>query len=278
MRIGLIAGGGPFPKVFLKKALEKGYKVFVAAYINEAEKDLKDYTDSIEWLRLGQVNRLLKFFKKNQVTEAVMLGTVKKTRIFSDVKPDLKALSFFATIKKTHDDSILVSFANLLEKEGIKIKPSTFLLPELINKKGCWTKRKPSKSETQDIQAGWPIAREIGRFDIGQCIVVSNGSILAVEAIDGTDATILRGGSLSDKEAVVVKISKPNQDLRFDLPCSGCNTIEVMHKAGASVLVLEAERSISFDRKEMIALADKYKICIQVMDNNDFSKYQEVDD
>ena len=270
MRIGLIAGGGPFPKVFLKKALEKGYDVFVVAYINEADKDLKEYTDSIEWLRLGQINRLLKFFKKNNVKEAVMLGTIKKTRIFSDIRPDFKALSFFSTIKQTHDDSILVSFANLLEKEGIKIKPSTFLLPELINKKGCWTKRKPSKTETQDILAGWPIAKEIGRFDIGQCILVSNGSILAVEAIDGTDATILRGGALADKETVVVKISKPNQDLRFDLPCTGCDTIETMHKAGASALVLEAEKSISFDREKMILLANKYNICIQAMDDNDF--------
>ncbi|MCK5310863.1 MAG: UDP-2,3-diacylglucosamine diphosphatase LpxI, partial [Desulfobacteraceae bacterium] len=197
-------------------------------------------------------------------------GSIKKTRIFSDIRPDFKALAFFSTIKQTHDDSILVSFVNLLEKEGITIKPSTFLLPELINKKGCWTKRKPSKSEAQDIIAGWPIAKAIGRFDIGQCILVSNGSILAVEAIDGTDATILRGGALGDKETVVVKISKPNQDLRFDLPCSGCNTIETMHKANASVLVLEAEKSISFDREKMILLANKYNICIQVMDDSDF--------
>ncbi len=271
MKIGLIAGGGSFPKLFLKKALEKGYEVFVVAYINEADKDLKNYSDSIEWLRLGQISRLLKFFKKNKVDQAVMLGTIKKTRIFSDIRPDFKALSFFAGIRQTHDDSILVSFANLLEKEGIVIRPSTFLLPELINKKGCWTKRKPSKTEMQDIIAGWPIAKAIGKFDIGQCIIVSNGSILAVEAIDGTDATILRGGHLADKEAVVVKISKPNQDLRFDLPCSGLNTIETMHKAGASALVLEAEKSISFDREAMILLADKYNIAIQAMDDYDFN-------
>ncbi len=271
MNIGLIAGGGFFPELFLRKALKNGYDVYVAAYLNEADKSLENLTESIEWLRLGQINRLLKFFKKNSITEAVMLGTIKKTRIFSDVRPDLKALSFFSKIKQTHDDSILSSFASLLEKEGIKIKPSTFLLPELINKKGCWTKRKPSKSEAQDIVTGWPLAKEIGRFDIGQCIVISNGSILAVEAIDGTDATILRGGSLADKDTVVVKISKPNQDLRFDLPCTGCDTIETMHKVGASVLVLEAQKSISFERESMIRLADKYKICIKVMDDSDFT-------
>ncbi|MCK5542052.1 MAG: UDP-2,3-diacylglucosamine diphosphatase LpxI [Desulfobacterales bacterium] len=270
MRIGLIAGGGIFPKLFLKKALEKGYKVFVVAYTNEADKDLKDYTDSIEWLCLGQISRVIKFFKKNNVDEAVMLGTIKKTRIFSDIKPDFRALAFFAKLKHTHDDSILTSFADLLEKEGIIIKPSTFLLPELINKKGCWTKRKPSKSEAQDIIAGWPIAKQIGRFDVGQCVVVSNGVILAVEAIDGTDATILRGGNLADKETVVVKISKPTQDLRFDLPCTGCDTIKTMHKAGASTLILEADKSISFDRENMISLAEEYNICIQAMEDSDF--------
>ncbi len=268
--IGLIAGGGPFPKFFLEKAEKKGYKVFTAAYINEADEELKKYAVHIEWLRLGQVGRLLKYFKKNSVKEAVMIGTIKKTRIFSDIRPDFKALSFIASLKHTHDDSILVSFANLLEKEGIKIKPSTFLLPELINKKGCFTKRKPSKTEIEDILAGWPIAKQIGRFDVGQCVVVSNGAVLAVEAIDGTDATILRGGKLADKEVVVVKISKPDQDLRFDLPCAGSETIEIMHSVGASVLVLEAGKSISFDRDEMIRLADKYNICIQAMDDDDF--------
>ncbi|MCD4744309.1 MAG: UDP-2,3-diacylglucosamine diphosphatase LpxI [Desulfobacteraceae bacterium] len=270
MRIGLMAGGGPFPELFLKKALEKGYKIFVVAYTNEADEVLKEYADSIEWLRLGQFSRVLKFFKKNNIDEAVMLGTIKKTRLFSDIRPDFKALAFFARLKHTHDDSVLTLFANLLGKEGITIKPSTFLLPELINKKGCWTKRKPSKSEMQDILAGWPIAKQIGKYDIGQCVVISNGTILAVEAIDGTDATILRGGGLADKETVVVKISKPNQDLRFDLPCTGCDTIETMYKAGASTLILEAEKSISFDREKMILLAEKYSICIQAMDDSDF--------
>ncbi len=271
MRIGLIAGGGIFPKLFLKKAQKKGYKTFVVAYTNEADEDLKDYADSFEWLRLGQISRLIKFFRKNNVDEAVMLGTIKKTRLFSDIKPDFKALAFFAMQKHTHDDSVLKSFANLLDKEGITIKPSTFLLPELINKKGCWTKRKPSQSEIQDIQTGWPIAKQIGKFDIGQCIVISNGTILAVEAIDGTDATISRGGNLADKETVVVKISKPNQDLRFDLPSTGCDTIKTMYDVGATVLVLEAEKSISFDREKMIALAEKYNICIQAMDDSDFN-------
>jgi hypothetical protein len=150
-----------------------------------------------------------------------------------------------------------------LEKQGITLVPSTFLLPELISPKGCWTKRKPDKAERKDIQQGWKLAKAVGRLDIGQCLVISNGTVLAVEAIDGTDATIERGGRLSrGNGATVVKLSKPNQDLRFDLPSSGCTTIETMHRSGVTVLVLEADKSISFDRDKMITLADRYNICI----------------
>ena len=270
MKIGLIAGGGDFPGLFAEKALQQGYEIYAAAYINEANHALADKVHSLEWFHLGQVSRLLKYFKKNGVLQAVMLGTVKKTRIFTDIKPDFKALSFISRMGQTHDDRILTAFADLLEKEGITIQSSTFLIPELVNKKGFWTKRKPSKAETSDITAGWPIAKGVGRFDIGQCIVVGNGSVLAVEAVDGTDATIRRGAGLSEGSAVVIKVAKPYQDLRFDMPCSGCGTIETMHRSGATVLALEAEKTISFDRERMIELADQYGIAIVAMKNNDF--------
>ncbi|MBF0378611.1 MAG: UDP-2,3-diacylglucosamine diphosphatase LpxI [Desulfamplus sp.] len=268
--IGLIAGGGQFPLLFAKKASEKGYKVCAAAYIKEASREIEKYVAEIEWLHLGQVGRLLKFFKKNDVNESVMLGSVKKTKIFTDIKPDFKAIAFIATKGNTHDDSILTSFADLLEKEGIAIKPSTSLLPELISPKGCWTKRKPDNSEQRDIEIGWKIAREIGKLDIGQCVVISNGTVLAVEAIDGTDETIKRGASLTDKGAVVVKLSKPQQDLRFDLPSAGAETIRIMAQYGASILVLEAGKSITFDRDKMVSLADAHKISIIAIDDSDF--------
>lgn len=268
--IGLIAGGGQFPILFAKKAAEKGYKVCAAAYINEASRELEKYAGSIEWLHLGQVGRLLKFFRKNNVTESVMMGSVKKTRIFTDIKPDFKAIAFIATKGHTHDDSILRSFADLLEKEGISVRPSTFLLPELISPKGCWTKRKPDSSEYKDIRIGWKIAREIGKLDIGQCVVLANGTVLALEAADGTDSTIKRGASLTDRSAVVVKLSKPQQDLRFDLPSAGVETVRIMAQYGASVLVLEAEQSISFDRDKMIILANTHGISISAMTDGDF--------
>lgn len=270
MKIGLIAGGGDFPCLFVEKALRQGYEIYAAAYANEADHALVDQVHTLEWFHLGQVSRLLKYFKKNGVREAVMLGTVKKTRIFTDIKPDFKALSFITKMGQTHDDHILRAFADLLEKEGIRIKPSTFLLPEIVNKKGIWTERQPSKAEKKDIKAGWPIAKEIGRFDIGQCIVVGNGSVLAVEAVDGTDATIQRGAGLARGNAVVIKVAKPDQDLRFDMPCSGRETIETMYRFGATALALEAENTISFDKDRMIALADQYGIAIAAMDNKDF--------
>ena len=272
MRIGLIAGGGQFPILFSKKAREKGYTVFAIGFNAEADPLLLDNVEDFKWLYLGQISKLIKYFRHHHITEAVMLGSIKKSNIFKDIRPDFKALSFIAQTARTHDDSVLTAFANLLSKEGIKILPSTFLLPELLSPKGCWTKRKPDKAEGKDIVQGWKIAKEIGKLDIGQCIVISHGTVLAVEAIDGTDATIKRGGRLShQKGAVVIKLSKPSQDLRFDLPSSGCQTIERMHKSGAGILVLEAEKSIAFDREDMIRLANRYHIAILGMTDDDIT-------
>ena len=266
MNIGLIAGGGQFPILFSREAARKGYRVFAAAFANEADDSLGQHVEQIQWQYLGQVSKLIKFFKKNKVSQAVMLGSVSKTNIFKDIKPDFKALTFIAKTGITHDDTILSAFADLLSKEGIEIKPSTFLLPELICEKGCWTKRQPDKAEKKDIKQGWKLAKDIGKLDIGQCIVISNGTVLAVEAIDGTDATIKRGGALSHNNgAVVVKLSKPDQDLRFDLPSTGTQTIVSMQESGATVLAVEAGKTISFDKAEMIRLADKYNISIMAL-------------
>ncbi|SLM27460.1 conserved hypothetical protein [Desulfamplus magnetovallimortis] len=289
-RVGLIAGGGQFPLLFAERAVKKGYKVFVAAYVSEAESEIEKHASEVEWLHLGQVGRLIRFFRKHYVSEAVMVGSVQKTRIFKDIKPDFKAIKFIISRKNSHDDFILRSFADLLENEGIKIRPSTFLLPDLLSPRGCWTRRKPASSEYRDIETGWHVAREIGRLDVGQCVVIANGTVLAVEAADGTDATIERGASLAniregasgwDKKSgffsvseggvIVVKLAKPQQDLRFDMPASGIKTIETMIRCKASVLVLEAEKSISFDRKEMIEMADNNGISIVAMQDSDFT-------
>jgi DUF1009 family protein len=266
MRIGLIAGNGQFPIIFCKKAREAGFEIYAAAYKQEANPEIAAYVDEIEWLHLGQVNRLIKYFKKHQVDQAVLVGGVKKTKIFKDLKPDIKAISLIAGLRHTHDDGILRAFAGLLEKNGIVVRPSTFLLPDLLAPEGCWTRRKPSRGEKSEIELGWTVAKEIGRLDIGQCVVVGGGSILAVEAVDGTDATIKRGGGLGNGNAVVVKVCKPTQDERFDVPAIGVDTIQTMSEAGARVLAIEAGKAIVFDRGEMIRLADRHGIAIIALD------------
>jgi len=262
MKIGLIAGSGQFPLIFAKAAVEKGYAVYTAALLNEADPRLSDHAAAIEWVNLGQVKKLIRFFKRHQITEAAMMGAVEKTRLFSDVRPDLRAISILAGMQHTHDDNLLRAFAAAMEKEGIAIRSSTFLLPELLAPEGRWTRRAPKKSELADIELGWRLAKEIGRLDIGQCIVVGGGSVLAVEGIDGTDATIRRGGILGKGSAVVVKVCKPNQDDRFDIPAVGVETINTMHESDARVLVIEAGRTIVFDRTDMVSLADQHGMTI----------------
>ncbi len=269
MRIGLIAGSGQFPIIFSKAAKSKGFAIYAVAYLKEADDRLLDYVDDIEWMHLGQVKRLIKFFKKNNISEAVMIGAIKKTRMFSDLKPDTKAISILTGMKHTHDDGLLRAFAGVLEKEGIRIQESTFLLPNLLAQKGCWTKRKPNRNEKSDVDLGWSLAKEIGRLDIGQCLVIECGSVLAVEAIDGTDATIKRGGKLGKGESVVIKVCKPNQDKRFDIPAVGAQTVKTMYEAGVKVLAIEAKKAVVFDKEEMVALANKYGITIIAMNKND---------
>lgn len=267
-RIGLIAGSGQFPLLFAQAARAKGWQIYAAAYREEAHRDLSQYVDLLEWFYVGQINRLIAYFHRHGVTQAVMMGAINKPRMFTNVRPDVKALAMIARIGHTHDDVLLREFASVLEREGIQIKPSTMLLPELLAPAGVWTRRKPSRAETRDIRIGWRIAKEIGRLDIGQCVVIRSGSILAVEAIDGTDATIERGGRLGKGQAVVVKVCKPHQDYRFDVPAVGLQTIETMHAAGATALALEAGKAVVFDRDAMIARANEYRIAIAALNDD----------
>jgi UDP-2,3-diacylglucosamine hydrolase len=262
-RIGLIAGSGRFPLIFAQKASQRGYRVYAVGYHDETDLELANHVAEVETLYLGQIKRLLKFFKKHGISEAVMAGAVSKVGAITKIRPDIKAISLIAGMRKdTHDDRILRAFAGMLEKEGIQVCASTFLLPELLAPAGIWTRRKPSRDEIPDMMLGFTVARAIGNLDIGQCVVVGNGTVLAVEAIDGTDSTIRRGGRLSKKGAVAAKVCKPIQDFRFDVPAVGAQTIRIMHEAGVNALVLEAERSMVFDREEMIALADQWGISI----------------
>ncbi|MCI5189230.1 MAG: LpxI family protein [Candidatus Electrothrix sp. AS4_5] len=260
--IGLVAGGGQFPLLFAEAAQQRNRKVVAVCHQNETQAELEQRADISCWVKLGQLGKIIRFFHKQGVSETVFCGTITKTRMFKDVLPDLKGLSLWNKIDKRLDDAILRAVANTLEQEGIKVLASTCYLEHLFFPKGVLGKKKPSKDQQADIAFGWKIARDIGRLDIGQCVVVRAGAVLAVEAIEGTDAAIRRGGELSGSGAVVVKRKKPGQDFRFDLPATGTKTIETLSSVNGSVLAVEAGQSLLFDREAMIAAADQAGIVV----------------
>jgi hypothetical protein len=268
-RIGLIAGNGQFPLLFARAAVQEGYRVFAAAFSGEADPGLEALVYRCEWMHLGQVRRMIRFFRSHGVDQAVMIGAIHKTRMFSDVRPDLKAIAILAQVRHTQDDRLLSAFADALQREGIAIRASTFLLPNLLAPAGCWTKRRPRRAEMKEIAFGWRMAKEIGRLDIGQCVVIGGGSVLAVEAIDGTDATLRRGGALGRGNAIAVKICKPGQDQRFDMPAVGAQTVETMRASGIGLLALEAAKAVVFDRSQMVRLADEGGICLVGLQESD---------
>jgi len=261
-RIGIIAGGGQFPLLFARAAKARGREVVAVGHRNETDSALEGAVDVFSWVKLGQLGKIIKFFKANGVRETAFLGTITKTRIFSDVWPDLKGLALWNKIDVKHDDSILRAIAAALEDEGIRVVESTLYLQELLFPRGVLTKKKPSAAQMDDIRFGWRVGREIGRLDIGQCVVVRGSTVLAVEAIEGTDAAIKRGGALGKGQAVVVKMRKPGQDFRFDLPAIGPKTIDSMIEAQAGVLAVEAGQSLFFDRDEALVKANKAGIII----------------
>lgn len=260
--IGLVAGGGQFPLLFAEAAQQRNRKVVAVCHQNETQAELEQRADISCWVKLGQLGKIIRFFHEQGVSETVFCGTITKTRMFKDVLPDLKGLSLWNKIDKRLDDAILRAVANTLEQEGIKVLASTCYLEHLFFPKGVLGKKKPSKDQQSDIAFGWKIARDIGRLDIGQCVVVRAGAVLAVEAIEGTDAAIRRGGELSGSGAVVVKRKKPDQDFRFDLPATGTKTIETLSSVNGSVLAVEAGQSLLFDREAMIAAADQAGIVV----------------
>lgn len=269
MKIGLIAGGGNFPRLFADAARTAGYEVYAAAYLNAAEADLENHVTQLKWLHIGEIERLLQFFERAGVTQTVMMGGVKKTNLFEDIKPDAKCLALIGSMTETHDDILLRKFADLMEEHGITVRESTFLLPDILATKGCWTKQGPGEMQKIDIDIGWKVAKAVGRLDVGQCVVVEEGTVLAVEAIDGTDATIVRGGSLGGGNAVLVKVCKPQQDLRFDIPAVGADTIRTMRTAGVKTLAIEAGKAVVFDKEKMIAMADDAGMCIVAMEEGE---------
>lgn len=260
--IGLIAGGGQFPLLFAEAARSRGRRVIAVGHLSESAPELAEAVDALCWVKLGQLGRIISFFKQQGVREAVFAGTITKTRIFKDVLPDLKGLTLWNKIDSRQDDSILRAVAGVLEGEGIKILASTCYLDHLFFPKGILSRKKPNSEQWEDIRFGWRMAREVGRLDIGQCVVVRSRAVMAVEAIEGTDAAIRRGGELAGSGAVVVKLKKPDQDFRFDLPAIGARTVETLAAVRGSALAVEAGQSLLFDKEEMVAAANRAGIVV----------------
>jgi len=255
-KIGIIAGSGQFPLLFIEAARKAGRKTVLIAHQNETSEAVAEAADEVCWVKLGQLGKIIKFFKGCGVAETVFVGAITKTRIFRDILPDMKGLTLWNKIDVKQDDAILRAVAGVLEKEGVTVLESTLYLQHLLFPFGVLTRKKPDKNQRIDIEFGWKNARAIGAMDIGQCVVVRNCSVVAVEAIEGTDATIVRGGVLAKEKAVVVKVRKPGQDFRFDLPATGVKTIETLAGVNGAVLAVEAGQSLLFDPEVMIQAAD----------------------
>jgi DUF1009 family protein len=261
-RIGLIAGNGRFPIIFADNVRRLGFSVSAIAHVGETLPELESHVDRIYWLKVGQFSKALAALKADGIRQAVMLGGIHKTHVFTALRPDLRALAIFSRLKHWKDDAILRAVAGELEREGIQIRESTFGLEGILAEEGNLTSRNPTKKEWEDIQYGWDTLKTLGALDIGQCVAVKNRVIVAVEAVEGTDETIIRGGKLGGKGTVVVKRTKPHQDLRFDLPAVGPKTIQSMATVKASVLAVEGGRTVVLDREEMLAHAQSAGIAI----------------
>ncbi len=269
-KIGLIAGNGTFPIEFAKAAKQKNLEVVAVAHEGETTPDLASWVDAIFWIKVGQLGKIIKIFKEQGVHDVLMAGGIRKTRLFN-ARPDLRGAAFLARMIHKKDDFLLRGVAEELESEGIVVRESTLYLDNVLAPAGALTKRKPSKVEWKDIAFGWHMAKEVGRLDIGQTVVVKNQAILAVEAIEGTDEAVRRGGRLCGKGAVVVKVCKPDQDLRFDLPAAGIETIKTMKEVRASCLAVETGKTIILDREAVVKEANKAGIAIVGVEERAFS-------
>lgn len=262
-RVGLIAGSGRFPLIFAQNARESGIHVIAIAHRGETAEEIERFAHEVTWVRVGQLGRIIRAFRKAEVRHAVMAGGIRKVRIFSNFMPDPRGLALLARMKSRDDDHLLRGVAGELESEGIHVLESTLFLERIIPAEpGVLTRTEPSPEQWNDVRLGVPMVKTLGRMGIGQTLVLKQGVVLAVEAIEGTDAAIRRGGDLAGGSVVVVKMSKPQQDLRFDVPAIGPGTVEVLREAGGGVLAVEHRRSILLDKEELLAAADDAGIAV----------------
>jgi DUF1009 family protein len=260
--IGLIAGSGGFPALFAAAARRAGHRVVAAAHVHQTDPALEGHVDAITWVKLGQFGKVAEALKAGGATQTVLLGGVTKRRIFTDVLPDAIGLELMAKVAIRSDDNLLRMIAAMLEERGMPVIDPVPFLGEALAREGVLGRHQPTEEEWADARYGLELARAIGRLDLGQTVVVKDRIAVAVEALEGTDACIRRGGELARGGAVVCKAVKPQQDRRFDLPAVGPATIETMRKAGCRVLAVEARATLVMDPEELVRLADKAGIAV----------------
>jgi UDP-2,3-diacylglucosamine hydrolase len=262
-KYGLIAGNGKFPFLVLEAARSQGIEMVVAAINEETFPEIVNHAKTLHWLSLGQLGKLIKIFKAEGVDRAIMAGQVKHKQIFSGIIPDLKMIQVLASLATKNTDSLIGAVARVLEAEGIQLLDSTAFLRPLLPEPGVLTKRAPSDEEKRDLDYGYRLARELGRLDVGQSVAVTDRACVALEAMEGTDAVMERAaGLVNGKQLRVVKLAKPNQDLRFDVPVIGTATVRLMARLRVTALAVEARKTLMIDREELIQLADEHGIAI----------------
>jgi len=270
--LGLIAGNGRFPFLVLDAARALGHDVTIVAVKEEAFSELNDaarrHEAPIHWISLGQLGTCIRLLREAGATRAVMAGQVKHTKIFGGIIPDLTFVSALRKLTSRNTDGLIGAVAAVMSDNGIELIDSTTLLTPLLAQPGVLTRRAPSEDEQQDFTFGYHMADVIAGLDIGQTIAVKHRAVVAVEAMEGTDEVIARAGHLAGPGVRIVKVAKPKQDMRFDVPTVGRDTIESMQKAGGKVLAVEADRTILIDEQETIALADRYGIAVLALEKS----------
>ena len=259
--VGIIAGGGQFPRLIAQEARRKGLSTVVCGFHGNTDPELETLADAFQLLHLGQLNKLLAWFHEHGVRRLCMAGTINKPRAL-DFRPDFRAARVIFSLRTKGDDSLLRAVLGELEKEGFHIVSAADIVPSLRCPRGTLTRRSPTPEEWENIRFGWPIVTEMGRMDIGQCIVVRQNMVVAVECLEGTDATRRRGAELGGKGCIALKKVKPGQDERVDLPSIGLATIQNLIEGGYTALAVEADKTLFFDRDESLRLADKNKLAI----------------
>jgi UDP-2,3-diacylglucosamine hydrolase len=261
-KLGLIAGNGKFPLIFAEQAKREGFSLVAVAHRGETLGAIEEIIEDVTWIYVGQLGKMIRTFHRAGITEAAMAGGIQKVKFLENFRPDLRGARFLARMKSKDDDALLRGVAEELESEGIKILDSTLCLSQIVASEGVLTKRSPRATEWEDVRFGFGVAKEVGRLGIGQTIVVKKQMIVAVEALEGTDAAIERGGKLARPGFVVVKVSKPQQDLRFDVPAVGVDTVRQIHEMGGTVLAVEAGKTILLEKEALLKEAEDLGISV----------------